>query len=76
MDKPTIIDTPEGIAWFAFLQVLHALRIEVRTGMKFSRGSVLKLAQQRYGVTARTKAGAYDQMCALYEQATGEPYRA
>lgn len=71
----TVIDTPEGIAWFAFLQVLHALRIEVRTGMKFSRGSVLKIAQQRYGVTSRTKAGAYAEMVAMYENATGEPYR-
>lgn len=72
----TVIDTPEGLAWFSFLQVLYALRIEVRTGMRHSQGSVLKLAQQRYGVTARTKAGALRQMAAMFEEATGRPFEA
>lgn len=70
----TVIDTPEGIAWFAFLQVLHALKLEVKTGMKMSRGSILKVAQQRYGVTARTKAGALAEMATIYEEITGEPF--
>lgn len=60
-----VIDTPEGIRMFHFLQVLHALRIETRTGMRMSRGSVLKVAQQVYGVRSRTKAGALAEMEAM-----------
>lgn len=71
----TVIDTPEGIAWFAFLQVLYGLRLEVRSGMKVGRGSLLKVAQQRYGITSRTKAGALAEMAAIYEEATGEKFR-
>ena len=49
-------------------QVIAALRIEVRTGMKMSRGSVLKLVQQVYGVRSRTKAGALEELLALKAQ--------
>lgn len=71
----TIIDTPEGIAWFQFLRVLTALRIEVRSGLKVGRGSLIGYCKQVYGTTAGTKKGTYEQMCAIYEAATGEPYR-
>ena len=60
-----VIDTPEGIRRFHMMQVMYALRIEVRTGMKMSRGSVLKVAQQVYGCKSRTKAGALAEMEAL-----------
>lgn len=71
----TVIDTPEGIAFFAFMQVLTGLRMEVTTGLKLSsRGSILKVAQQRYGVTSRTKKGALAEMIVLYEEITGKPY--
>jgi len=68
-DDGFIIDTPEGIALYRLLAVTSALRIEVGTGMKMSRGvSPLKIAQQEYGVTSRTKKGALAELEALRDQ--------
>jgi len=53
-----VLDTPEQIAAYQALATLGALRVEAHTGLRHSRGSVLKIAQERYGVTARTKAAA------------------
>lgn len=69
-----VIDTPDGIEHFRFCQVIACLSIEVKTGLKMSRGSVLKLAQERYGVTARTKVKALDQLKDMYEVKYGFPY--
>lgn len=70
----TIIDTPEGIEHFQFARCIAALKIEVRTGMVLSRGSMLAHVQRTYGVTARTKAKALDQMLALYRETYGREY--
>ena len=48
-------------------QTIACLRIEVRTGLRHSRGSVLKMAQQVYGVRSRTKAGALEELLSLKE---------
>ena len=53
-----VLDTPDQIAAYQALATLGALRLEARTGLSHSRGSVLKLVQERYGVTARTKKAA------------------
>ena len=70
-EQPIVIDTPDGIAAFAMLQVIACLSIEVKTGMVHSQGSVLKLAQRRYGCTSRTKKGALAEMRVKYTEATG-----
>lgn len=55
----TVIDTPEGIALVRFLAVRSALAIEVKTGMKMSRGgSPLKVANQLLGTSFRVKKDA------------------
>ena len=69
-----VIDTPSGIAHFRMCQVIASLKIEVATGMSHSRGSMLKLAQQEYGCTKRTKKGALAEMLALFEDQYGYPY--
>ena len=69
-----VIDTPDGFEHFRFCQVIASLSIEVSTGMSHSRGSILKLAQTRYGVTARTKAKALAQLKDMYETKYGFPY--
>ena len=52
------IDTPEGIEHFRICAVIGALRVEVKTGMKASRGvSALRVAQM-YGCPKNTKKGA------------------
>lgn len=67
----TVIDTKEGIEAFAMLQVIGALSLEVN-GMSFSnKGSVLKLAQQRYGIKSRRKALALVELRELYKTTFG-----
>jgi hypothetical protein len=56
-----VIDTPDRIEAFQRLRLYYALKIEVRTGLKHSQGSVLKHLQTQYGVKARTKAGALEE---------------
>lgn len=64
-----VIDTPDGIAFFALLQVRYGLSIQAATGLRHSRGSLLKLAQRRYGVRSRTCAGAVEELDILIERA-------
>lgn len=82
MTKPitelTIDDIPttngDAKTPFHLMQCIGALRIETRTGMRHSRGSVLTVAQQVYGVTKRTKKGALAELEDLYERLTGHRY--
>lgn len=54
-----IIDTPEGIAIMRHISLVHALALQVNTGMKLSRGiSAIKIAQQDGHTTKRTAKGA------------------
>lgn len=41
---------------FHLAQTIAALRIEVRTGLRHSRGSVWKMAKETYGVTGSKEA--------------------
>ena len=59
MSNGFVIDTPEGIQAFQLLRVRSALSIEVKTGMKLSRGSVMKLAKSYCGSRKNTKKGVY-----------------
>lgn len=64
----TMITDPAQIQAFHFLQVKSALKIEVRTGMKFSsKGSPLKMAQQMGYTDQKTKVKALAQMQAYWE---------
>lgn len=47
----TTIDTPEGIAAFGWLQVIHGLALEINTEMKLSRGGNLMTVLARRGYT-------------------------
>lgn len=40
----TILDTPEQIEMFRLLQLKHMLALEIKTGLRHSKGSVLKAA--------------------------------
>lgn len=69
----TIIDTPEGIAFARFLAVRSALSLEVRTGMKMSRGrSILSIANEMMGTTFRRKADALAHMDAVHAEVTAQ----
>lgn len=59
---------------FHLAQCISALNIEVKTGMKHSRGSVLRMVQDQYGVKAKTKKGALAELRAQYKELTGFEY--
>jgi hypothetical protein len=67
-------DPAIGGTLFNLMQCIGALRIEVNTGMRHSRGSVLAHSQRTFGVTARTKKGALEQLEELYIHTTGRKY--
>lgn len=50
---------------FHLASVIAALRIEVRTGLRHSRGSVLRVAQDVYAIRSRTKAAALAELEAI-----------
>lgn len=62
----TILDTPEQIALSRLLQMKYALRLEIRSGMTHSRGSVMNLASRalmdagKIDKPFRRKQAAYD----------------
>lgn len=57
-------------------QCIGSLGIEINTGMRHSQGSVLKLVQTRYGIKAKTKKKALDELKALYKETYGTEYGA
>jgi hypothetical protein len=64
----TIIEGAENIERFQLIRMRKALELEMRTGMKHSRGSVLAAAQRQFGIKSRTKAGAVTELQTLLEQ--------
>lgn len=65
----TVITGKENIDFASILALRSALKIEVRTGMKMSRGlSPLKIAQTRGLTKAKTKAKALDDVNAYLAQ--------
>lgn len=52
-----VFDTPEKISMFRLIQLKHALRLEIKTGMKVGRGSLVKSVQS-LGFEGRTKKAA------------------
>ena len=74
MQEAVLIDTEEGIFHYRLCAVISALKIEIKTGMKMSRGSLVKLAQESYGITARNKAKALEQLLDYYLRRYGRSY--
>jgi len=75
MNDVVVIDTPEGIFHYRLCATIAALKIEVNTGMKMSRGvNVLKFARETYGITAKTKAKGLEQLLDYYLRRYGRSY--
>lgn len=74
MNEGFIFDTPEQISHYRMASAIAALKIEVKTGMKMGRGSILKFVQQQYGIKAKTKAKALDEMLVLHKATYGWDY--
>jgi len=69
-----IIDTPDGFAHLRLCQHIAALRIETRTGMRHSGGSMMNSARNTFGCVKRTKAGVLVELEALYVKTYGREY--
>lgn len=74
MTEAIIIDTPEGIAHWQMARMIAAIKLEVTTGMKATRGSVLRAVESQYGIKARTKKKALEEMKKLYRETYGREY--
>jgi hypothetical protein len=62
MDKGTAPIIRIEVDPFHLASVIAALRLEVKTGLRHSHGSVLRVAQEVYGIRSRTKAAALAQL--------------
>ena len=50
-----IIDTPEGIEAYYMLARYKALKLEIKTGMSYSKGSVMNFLKEKHGFKGGTK---------------------
>ena len=67
-----VVDSADAMRHMRHCQLIGALKIETRTGMKMSRGgSVLAVAQREFGVTSRPKKGALDELPRMYKETYG-----
>jgi len=75
MAEGIIIDLngdPDRIRLFHLTQCFYALRLQERTGLRHSRGSVLNLVRENYGVKSRTLTGAVDELAEIIREITGD----
>ena len=63
-----IVAEGPGVELWQMLAAQKALQVEVDTGLRHSRGSVLKFVQQKYGIKARTKRKAIEEMQAIIDK--------
>lgn len=70
MSHITVLDKPNQIVMFHWLQVKYALKIQVDTGMRHSKGSLIKQANKMLGDGAnhRTAKQAYAAVCKKIEE--------
>lgn len=64
----TVFDGPDAVMLYRLMAIRSALRIEVNTGLKMSRGSMLQAANAAMGTNYKTKAKALAAMEALLER--------
>lgn len=62
-----MIDGAAGVAFAQAAARKGALKVEVETGMKHSRGSILAVCRRDYGIRSNTKKGALIEMEALVD---------
>ncbi len=69
-----ILEGPENVEMGRILTVRAMLGLEIRTGMKHSRVSALKLANEITGETGRNKRKAYEALNAFIVARLGEEF--
>jgi hypothetical protein len=66
MNESTVITGADNIAAFQIIRLYHALRLQERTGMTLSAGSVIKYVNTYYGVKGRTAKKVADNLKLKY----------
>jgi hypothetical protein len=74
MNEMFVINTREGIEHWRIASAISMLRLEVNTGMKAARYSLVKACEANWGCPKKTKAGALAWMEALYKETYGRAY--
>ena len=69
-----VFEGPQEVAAYAFLAAFKALQFEIKTGMKMTRFPILPVVKRNYGITARTKVAAFEQMVPIWEALMGKAY--
>lgn len=64
----------DDVRLFQMMSQIKALELEVRTGMKFSQGSVLKMVQRQHGIKATRKKDAVIEMKKLFNERSGKDF--
>ena len=71
-DAGTTFDGPDAVNLYRIVMFHHALALEMRTGMKMTRGSVLKATNAMCGTNFRTKRAAHDYLASLIAYVKGD----
>lgn len=50
-----VLDTPEQIDTYRLFTIYRGLKLEIETGIKMTRGSILKALNNTYGTNFKTK---------------------
>lgn len=74
MSDAVVIDMKVHGERVRMAQIISMLSIQEKTGMTHSQGSVIKLAQQLYGIKGRTAKTAGDQVRAIYQERYGKAF--
>lgn len=70
----TFFDGPEAVDLFRLVALKSALSLEIRTGMKMSRGvSTLAVANEALGTTYRRKQDALDHLTGVLDSLKETP---
>jgi hypothetical protein len=69
-DGSITVENPGEI--YHLLQIKYALRIEINTGMKHSKGSIMNMAKVRYGFKGHTKREVLKEVEAALETRAGK----
>jgi hypothetical protein len=69
-----VIDTPQGMDHWRMASAIAMLKLEAETGMKATRGSLLKACKMNWGCPKNTKAAALKWMMDLYKETYGWEY--
>lgn len=58
----------EQINGVRMLTLIHALRFEIKSGLKATRYALTTIAREQYGCKSRTKAGCLAELEAMFEE--------